>query len=106
MIAFTDGAVAPYETSLSYRKVYEQHPPLADCSNATFVPGGFEVFTPGDWNRTRSALRYPGRFEMRSRAPGLKRGVSTHPIIVKDAVADLHEDVPRRLLKREFHALS
>jgi hypothetical protein len=35
-----------------------------------------------------------------------KRGVSTHPIIVKDAVADLDQYVPRRLLKREFHVLS
>lgn len=30
------------------RMVYEQHPLLADCSNARFVPDGFEVFTPGD----------------------------------------------------------
>ena len=32
----------------SQGKVYEQHPVLADSSNARFVPGGFEVFTPGD----------------------------------------------------------
>lgn len=34
------------------------------------------------------------------------RSVSTHPIIVEDAVADLHEDVPRCLLKRKLHVLS
>lgn len=35
-----------------------------------------------------------------------KRGVSTHPIVIKDAIADLQQDVPRRLLKRELHVLS
>ena len=33
-------------------------------------------------------------------------GGSTHPIIVKDAVADLHEDVPCGLLKCQLHVLS
>lgn len=33
-------------------------------------------------------------------------GDSTHPIIIKDAVADLHEDVPRCLLECQLHILS
>ena len=67
-----DRAVGGVETSLRQRTVYEQHPFLADGSNARFVPAGFEVFTPGDWNRTRSAprYRYLGRFEIGSRATG------------------------------------
>lgn len=34
------------------------------------------------------------------------RGGSAYPIIVKDAVADLHEDVPCRLLECQLHILS
>lgn len=32
-------------------------------------------------------------------------GDSAHPIIIKDAVADLHEDVPRCLLECQLHIL-
>ena len=52
-----DGAAPTFETS---RMVYEQHPLFADRSNARFAPDGFEVFTPGDCDRTKSALRYLG----------------------------------------------
>ena len=41
-------AATRFETSRNQRTVYEQHPVLADCSSARFVPDGFEVFTPGD----------------------------------------------------------
>jgi len=75
-----------------------QHPPLAGCSNARFAPDGFEVFTPGDCDRTKSAPRYLGWVP--SSRP------STHPIIIKHTVADLQEYVPRRLLERQFHVLS
>jgi len=42
------GAATRFETSRKQRIAYEQHPVLADCSIARFVPDGFKVFTPGD----------------------------------------------------------
>ena len=79
--------------------VYEQHPPLADCSSARFAPVGFEVFTPGDCDGPSQRLDIAEVF------PRVACD-STHPIIIKHSIADLEQDVPCRLLKRQFHVLS
>jgi len=92
-------AATKFETSRNHRMVYEQHPFWVDCSNERFVPDGFEVFTPGDYSRTEPAQRLDTR-------KGPEDVCSTHPIIVKDAVADLHKDIPSCLLECQLHVLS